>query len=106
MHSTPGPRKAQQDVEKHSLAAQVKTSDGVENMDDDDDEVDAHGTHYLQHGKERVSSGPAVCVILKRTHSCVTISKNRNVFGARRQVCIHMSDPFLVVAGLIWTGPL
>jgi hypothetical protein len=48
VHSTPGPRKAQQNVEKYSLAAQVETSDGVENVDD---EVDAHGTRNLQHGK-------------------------------------------------------
>jgi hypothetical protein len=47
VHSTPGPRKAQQDVEKRSLVAQVETSDSVENVDDDEDEVDAHGCQCL-----------------------------------------------------------
>jgi hypothetical protein len=58
-------------VENHSLTAQVETSKGVENMDDDD-EFDAH---YLQHGKERMSSGPEVRVVLKRMHECVRISR-------------------------------
>jgi hypothetical protein len=80
MHSTPGPRKAQQDVEKPSLAAQVETSDGVENVEVDEDEVDAHGTHYLQHRKERKSSGPEARVILFRMHECVRILKSWDVF--------------------------
>jgi hypothetical protein len=49
VHSTSGLRKVQRDVEKHSLAAQVETSDAVENVNGDEDGVDAHGTHYLQH---------------------------------------------------------
>jgi hypothetical protein len=59
-------------VEIHSLTAQVETSKGVENMDDED-EFDAH---YLQHGKERMSSGPEVRVVLKRMHECVRISRS------------------------------
>jgi hypothetical protein len=66
---------------KHSLAAQVKTSDGVKNMDDDEDQIDTHGT--LQHGKERMSSGSEVRVVLKRMHGCIRISKSWNVFRAR-----------------------
>jgi hypothetical protein len=98
-------------VENPSLAAQVETSDGVENMEVDEDEVDAHGTHYLQHRKERKSSGPEVRVILKRMHECVRISKKSwNVFGARsldRQVRIHTYlMHFWRVAGLLRTGPL
>ena len=57
-------------------------SNGVENMDDDEDEIDAHGTHYLQHGRERKSSDPEVGVVLKRMHECVRISKKWNLLGA------------------------
>ena len=66
-------------------------SDGVENVDDDG--VVAHGTHFLQHGKETMPSGPEVRVILKRMHECVRISNSWDVFGARsldRQVPIHI----------------
>ena len=71
-------------MEKHPLAAQVKTSDCVENVDDDEVEVDAHGCQCL-------ASGPEAPAILFRMHERVRISKSWNVFGARssQQVRIH-----------------
>lgn len=85
-------------VEQHSLAAQVETSDGVENVDDDEDKDDSvRKTHYLQHGKEIMSSGPAVRVVLikrMRMHGCVSISKSCDVLylagGLDRRVRVHI----------------
>ena len=80
-------------MKRYPLTAQVETSDGVENMDGDEHEDDAHGMHHLQYGKERMMvSVPdsEVRFILKRMHECARISECWNARSLVRQVRIHI----------------
>jgi hypothetical protein len=104
-------REAQLDVEELQNAAQVEADefDGVEDMDDDEDEVDAPGAEDFilptteERAEEKRSGGPEVHVVQKRMRECVRILKRWKVSGARtgRFVIIFIRGVFL---GDGWTG--
>ncbi|KAF8503508.1 NOL1/NOP2/sun family RNA met [Russula emetica] len=84
-------REAQLDAEELQNAAQVEADefDGVEDMDDDEDEVDAPGAEDFilptteERAEEKRSGGPDVHVVQKRMRECVRILKRWKVSGAR-----------------------
>ena len=84
-------REAQLDAEELQNAAQVGAGefDGVEDMDDDEDEVDAPGAEDFilptteERAEEKRSGGPEVHVVQKRMRECVRILKRWKVSGAR-----------------------
>ena len=84
-------REAQLDVEELQIAAQVDADefDGVEDMDDDDDEVDVPGTEDVilptaeERAEEKRSGGPEVHVVQKRMRECVRILKRWKVSGIK-----------------------
>jgi ribosomal RNA methyltransferase Nop2 len=84
-------REAQLDAEELQNAAQVEADefDGVEDMDDDEDEVDAPGAEDFvlptteERAEEKRSGGPEVHVVQKRMRECVRILKRWKVSGAR-----------------------
>ncbi|KAN0123809.1 NOL1/NOP2/sun family RNA met [Russula decolorans] len=84
-------REAQLDAEELQNAAQVEADefDGVEDMDDDEDEVDAPGAEDFvlptteERAEEKRSGGPEVHVVQKRMRECVRILKRWKASGAR-----------------------
>ncbi|KAI0281450.1 NOL1/NOP2/sun family-domain-containing protein [Russula aff. rugulosa BPL654] len=84
-------REAQLDAEELQNAALVEADefDGVEDMDDDEDEVDAPGAEDFilptteERAEEKRSGGPEVHVVQKRMRECVRILKRWKVSGAR-----------------------
>jgi ribosomal RNA methyltransferase Nop2 len=84
-------REAQLDTEELQNAAQVEADefDGVEDMDDDEDEIDAPGAEDFilptteERAEERRSGGPEVHVVQKRMRECVRILKRWKISGAR-----------------------
>ena len=84
-------REAQLDAEELQMAAQVDADefDGVEDMDDDEEEVDAPGAEDAilptaeERAEEKKSGGPEVHVVQKRMRDCVRILKRWKVSGAK-----------------------
>jgi ribosomal RNA methyltransferase Nop2 len=84
-------REAQLDAEELQMAAQVDADefDGVEDMDDDEEEIDAPGAEGLilptaeERAEEKRSGGPEVHVVQKRMRECVRILKRWKVSGAK-----------------------
>jgi ribosomal RNA methyltransferase Nop2 len=84
-------REAQLDAEELQMAAQAEADefDGVEDMDDDEEEVDAPDANAVilqtaeQRLEEKQSGGPDVHVVQKRMRECVRILKRWKVSGAR-----------------------
>jgi ribosomal RNA methyltransferase Nop2 len=84
-------REAQLDAEELQTAAQadVDEFDGVEDMDDDDEEVDAPDAEAFvlptteQRSEEKKSGGPDVHIIQKRMRECVRILKRWKVSGTK-----------------------
>ena len=84
-------REAQLDMEEFQMAAQVEADefDGVDDMDDDEEEVDVPGAEDLilptpeERAEEKRSGGPEVHVVQKRMRECVRILKRWKVSGAR-----------------------
>ena len=84
-------REAQLDAEELQMAAQVDADefDGVEDMDDDEEEVDAPGAEDTilptaeERTEEKKSGGPEVHVVQKRMRDCVRILKRWKVSGAK-----------------------
>lgn len=84
-------REAQLDAEELQNAAQVEADefDGVEDMDDDEDEVDAPGAEDFilptteERAEEKRSGGPEVHIVQKRMRECVRILKRWKVSGPR-----------------------
>ena len=84
-------REAQLDAEELQMAAQVDADefDGVEDMDDDEEEIDAPGAEGSilptaeERAEEKRSGGPEVHVVQKRMRECVRILKRWKVSGAK-----------------------
>ncbi|KAF8478633.1 NOL1/NOP2/sun family RNA met [Russula ochroleuca] len=84
-------REAQLDAEELQMAAQVDADefDGVEDMDDDEEEVDVPGTEDVilptaeERAEEKRSGGPEVHVVQKRMRECVRILKRWKASGAK-----------------------
>jgi len=84
-------REAQLDAEELQMAAQAEADefDGVEDMDDDEEEVDAPEaeTVILPTAEERLeekkSGGPDVHIVQKRMRECVRILKRWKVAGTK-----------------------
>jgi hypothetical protein len=84
-------REAQLDAEELQMAAQVDADefDGVEDMDDDEEEVDVPGTEDFilptaeERAEEKRSGGPEVHVVQKRMRECVRILKRWKASGTK-----------------------
>ena len=84
-------REAQLDAEELQMAVQADADefDGVEDMDDDEEEVDAPGAEDAilptaeERAEEKKSGGPEVHVVQKRMRDCVRILKRWRVSGAK-----------------------
>ena len=83
-------RDAELDAEELQLAAQVEADDleGAEDMDADEDEVDApdSGTLLLtpeERAEEKRAGGPDVHVVQKRMRQCLGILKRWKTSGAK-----------------------
>lgn len=84
-------REAQLDAEELQMAVQADADefDGVEDMDDDEEEVDAPGAEDAilptaeERAEEKKSGGPEVHVVQKRMRDCVRILKRWKVYGAK-----------------------
>ena len=94
-------RDAELDVEELQLAAQVEADDleGAEDMDVDEDEIDApdSGTLLLtpeERAEEKRAGGPEVHVVQKRMRQCLGILKRWKISGAKMGRLV----PDLVVA--------
>ena len=94
-------RDAELDVEELQLAAQVEADDleGAEDMDADEDEIDApdSGTLLLtpeERAEEKRAGGPEVHVVQKRMRQCLGILKRWKTSGAKMGRLV----PDLVVA--------
>ena len=83
-------RDAELDVEELQLAAQVEADDleGAEDMDADEDEIDApdSGTLLLtseERAEEKRAGGPEVHIVQKRMRQCLGILKRWKTSGAK-----------------------
>jgi ribosomal RNA methyltransferase Nop2 len=84
-------REAQLDLEELQLAAEVEADefDGVDGMDDDEEEVDVPGAEGFilptaeERAEEKRSGGPEVHVVQKRMRECVRTLKMWKVSGAK-----------------------
>jgi ribosomal RNA methyltransferase Nop2 len=94
-------RDAQLDAEELQMAAQAE-ADEFEDMDDDEEEVDAPGAEGLilptaeERAEEKRSGGPEVHVVQKRMRECVKILKRWKVSGAKtgRFVILFVFEAF------------
>ena len=84
-------REAQLDAEELQVAAQAEADefDGVEDMDDDEEEVDVPEAEAVvlptaeERLEEKKSGGPDVHIVQKRMRECVKILKRWNVSGTK-----------------------
>ena len=84
-------REAQLDAEELQIAAQAEADefDGVEDMDDDEEEVDAPEAEAVilptaeERLEEKKSGGPDVHIVQKRMRECVRILKRWKVSGTK-----------------------
>lgn len=84
-------REAQLDAEELQVAAQAEADefDGVEDMDDDEEEVDVPEAEAIvlptaeERLEEKKSGGPDVHIVQKRMRECVRILKRWNVSGTK-----------------------
>lgn len=84
-------REAQLDAEELQMAAQAEADefDGVEDMDDDEEEVDAPEAEAVilptaeERLEEKKSGGPDVHIVQKRMRECVRILKRWKVSGTK-----------------------
>lgn len=105
-------REAQLDVEELQNAAQVEADefDGVEDMDDDEDEADAPGAEDFilptaeERAEEKRSGGPEVHVVQKRMRECIRILKRWKVSGARTGRFVISFILWRFFFGNGWTG--
>jgi len=84
-------REAQLDAEELQMAAQAEADefDGVEDMDDDEEEVDAPEAEAVvlptaeERLEEKKTGGPDVHIVQKRMRECVRILKRWKVSGTK-----------------------
>ena len=84
-------REAQLDAEELQIAAQAEADEfaGVEDMDDDEEEVDAPEAEAVvlptaeERLEEKKSGGPDVHIVQKRMRECVRILKKWKVSGTK-----------------------
>ena len=84
-------REAQLDAEELQVAAQAEADefDGVEDMDDDEEEVDVPEAEAVtlptaeERLEEKKSGGPDVHIVQKRMRECVRILKRWKVSGTK-----------------------
>lgn len=84
-------REAQLDADELQMAAQAEADEfeGVEFMDDNEDEMDAPGEEGIilptaeERAEEKRAGGPDVHVVQKRMRECVRLLKRWKVYGAK-----------------------